>query len=1089
MAESRTDRVTVEQGDLGEVNADVLVIPATTGGSFGARWRTIVQRVGLPTVVPGDIRHGSIHVVAVPGRGNVRLLAFAATVDPGQPTSRDVILSVGRELGQLVDQLTASAVVVATPLLGTGVGRLDPRASLEGLVEGWLETAREGAQLRVVEADKERYEFALSNLADIQAGLAPIESGSRPQPEAKTASTKTASTKTASTGTPAGPTTGLPGWDDLAPDAREVVSLADAFRRASRSGSLHMEQLVVALHDAGDADVRAALGTTDRGELVALAAEQGNVIPPDVSGPRRTRAMPKVSDHVSDALVAARQHAGSEVVTAAHLAQGAMSITRCSFITALQALPARTQARTEVEAGPVARGALMAEPSADTVPDTDATSSDRLNLGREVEMLASVMLARDTPLPLAIGLFGDWGSGKSFFMRMLHERLETISRLAAEERPEAAPFSQHIRQIHFNAWHYVDGNLWASLAANIFDGLVEEAGDELKQEQQDQLGAATERALDARESRVAAERALRAEQERAGRFTTIARSAIPAAVQALRETPGLEEHLKAHQADQQGMSDSAKQFVAAVDAAASFGQESALFRELFRTELTRTRRRATLVWAGVVCAVVTGILVLGELAPWAELLAGIPILLSALTPALLGATRLLRGAQESRWLREKPVVDARNRLADAEMKERLATEEVTAREEELARLRDRGARLHDLVRAARTEYGARLSMMSQLRKDFEQLTWLLWREADGQASAARGSEPPEALRQAVAKVCAEGPGRPSDTLEVDRIVLYIDDLDRCSAKDVVKVLQAVNLLLTFKLFVVVIGVDGRWLESSLSSHYDKLLRSPVEYLEKIIQLPFVLRPMSPEAYAAMVVDLTSARKRMPPRGSDDPKTAEGATSGTPEDTGDSTGMVPPPPASADEEPSQTPAATPTQTPIDVRGTPRMPRPEALVISDAERRLLGKVGSLITTPRTTKRLVNTYRMLRVCAGDDDAARFSPEGGGEYQAVVVLLAILLGCPGQAKEIFDRIMAGDPGADVWMLMREPEKAATDGAFVEWPATAVRSATTVNARFDILEELVDLSDAETYQRWIPLVSRFTYHLPSVVAPTARSV
>ena len=95
-------------------------------------------------------------------------------------------------------------------------------------------------------------------------------------------------------------------------------------------------------------------------------------------------------------------------------------------------------------------------------------------------------------------------------------------------------------------------------------------------------------------------------------------------------------------------------------------------------------------------------------------------------------------------------------------------------------------------------------------------------------------------------------------------MLYIDDLDRCSAKDVVKVLQAVNLLLTFKLFVVVIGVDGRWLEASLSSHYDRLLRSPVEYLEKIIQLPFVLRPMSPDAYVAMVGDLTTARVRALP---------------------------------------------------------------------------------------------------------------------------------------------------------------------------------------------------------------------------------
>ena len=91
---------------------------------------------------------------------------------------------------------------------------------------------------------------------------------------------------------------------------------------------------------------------------------------------------------------------------------------------------------------------------------------------------------------------------------------------------------------------------------------------------------------------------------------------------------------------------------------------------------------------------------------------------------------------------------------------------------------------------------------------------------------------------------------------------------------------------------------------------------------------------------------------------------------------------------------------------------------SLVIGETERKLLGKVGGLFTTPRTTKRFVNTYRMVQVCAfnrGDTNGAKFSPSGDGEYQAVVVLLAILMGRP-DAKEIFDRIMSGAPDADVW-------------------------------------------------------------------------
>jgi hypothetical protein len=48
-------------------------------------------------------------------------------------------------------------------------------------------------------------------------------------------------------------------------------------------------------------------------------------------------------------------------------------------------------------------------------------------------------------------------------------------------------------------------------------------------------------------------------------------------------------------------------------------------------------------------------------------------------------------------------------------------------------------------------------------------------------------------------------GRPPPTLS--RIVLYIDDLDRCPEKLVVEVLRAVHLLLAFDLFVCVVAVD------------------------------------------------------------------------------------------------------------------------------------------------------------------------------------------------------------------------------------------------------------------------------------------
>ena len=297
-------------------------------------------------------------------------------------------------------------------------------------------------------------------------------------------------------------------------------------------------------------------------------------------------ALPELSQHVSDAMAAAWQLGKADLpLTVGQLLAGALSI-ECSFITALRERGVRPGPFTSPSTEETDRPTVMAEPSADTVPEVDIALSDRLNLGREVEMLASVMLASDTPLPLAIGLFGDWGSGKSFFMRMLDERMAQLAALQPEVHPPEEPvYCRHIRQVHFNAWHYVDGNLWASLAATIFEGLVDEADPTVQEQKRDQLGEATKTAIEARDARVKAEQTLRKRQEKAGQVSTIVRSAVPAALQALREAGNLREELDA----KGSMSEAAEQFVAAADAARATGRQAALLTGLVRSELVKGR--------------------------------------------------------------------------------------------------------------------------------------------------------------------------------------------------------------------------------------------------------------------------------------------------------------------------------------------------------------------------------------------------------------------------------------------------------------------------------------------------------------------
>src|SRR5262249_11167141 len=96
--------------------------------------------------------------------------------------------------------------------------------------------------------------------------------------------------------------------------------------------------------------------------------------------------------------------------------------------------------------------------------------------------------------PQAIGLFGEWGSGKSYFLRSLHRRIERLVTATDVANPTCY---RAIAQVEFNAWQYVEGNLWASLLEHLFHNLRlsgEEGKDDLLEERRrEHLEKITER--------------------------------------------------------------------------------------------------------------------------------------------------------------------------------------------------------------------------------------------------------------------------------------------------------------------------------------------------------------------------------------------------------------------------------------------------------------------------------------------------------------------------------------------------------------------------------------------------------------------
>jgi|GEM_PF-3359872 len=75
-----------------------------------------------------------------------------------------------------------------------------------------------------------------------------------------------------------------------------------------------------------------------------------------------------------------------------------------------------------------------------------------------------------------------------------------------------------------------------------------------------------------------------------------------------------------------------------------------------------------------------------------------------------------------------------------------------------------------------------------------------------------------------------------------KIVVIIDDLDRCAAEKIVSTLEAIKLLLNFKIFIVFLAVDSSVIARAIEKQYKEIYaeagRSGYFYLDKIIQIPF-----------------------------------------------------------------------------------------------------------------------------------------------------------------------------------------------------------------------------------------------------------
>jgi hypothetical protein len=94
-----------------------------------------------------------------------------------------------------------------------------------------------------------------------------------------------------------------------------------------------------------------------------------------------------------------------------------------------------------------------------------------------------------------------------------------------------------------------------------------------------------------------------------------------------------------------------------------------------------------------------------------------------------------------------------------------------------------------------------------------------------------------------------------------RLVVFVDDLDRCLPNKAIEVLEAIKLFMDVPGYIFVLGLDRDMIARSIETRYRE--RFPIDadrslafdgskYLEKIIQVPFRIPPIEPEVMEEFV---------------------------------------------------------------------------------------------------------------------------------------------------------------------------------------------------------------------------------------------
>ena len=712
---------------------------------------------------------------------------------------------------------------------------------------------------------------------------------------------------------------------------------------------------------------------------------------------------------------------------------------------------------------------------------------DLLGIAEEVNALADTLLLREVRPPLAVGIMGGWGSGKSFVMHLIQKRMAEIrsrgmsktSDHGAQDETIPSPFVGHVYQINFNAWTYAKSNLWASLMQTIFfelnrqmwfernsinDMLAENPAfrelfetvegsplwrimGERKNKEMEQLRQVEQQLA---QTKIDNEQAMR---ERQKEVDQVLGEQVPTGALSLLKQ-------KVVEVAQDSISQSARQILNTQtevtesqieQVISSLRSTSAAVRNLYKELLKHPVVAVSLI--GFVLLSLWGVPFLADLLNWQSyqdwmrwMISFVPLLLPALN--IIGSwsrrvddivrefqslseteranwqsrrERLLaqRQAEDEKTVAEvlqkaQPEADRTKILQGLAEQGNVAASQrlLTAKEVEVEDKRRRIGPVAQYVsllefvhsRLDEASYESQLGLLHQVKRDIDELNaGLILRTWDG--------EEEKKIKQDLFPR-----GEP-------RIVLFIDDLDRCPPPRVVEVLEAVQLLLNTELFVVVIGLDTRYVTRALEKEYKEILQhegdpSGLDYIEKIIQIPYRVRPIGESAlrnYLKAQMDILPPPALAPRATTPSEPVARGRKRRALQEAAPAEAVLKEPaPMQAPPSSASSQAAS-----VVIDLPPEVVKFQQEDLDD----LVLCCRQVDLTPRSIKRLVNVFKLIEIYwfrASGENRSREVKE------AVMGLLALSAAYPEIMREVFVRI-------DMWFRDEALQKKAVFEALSE--------------------------------------------------------